>query len=91
MLTNANFEDQWWIRVEQCLFKVYVVWKVDVLEESILKFKCSWGVTTMLSLISKRKFWGQNFYKWGRNVILEPDFKGKLVNLCIYNIHVHIL
>ena len=45
----------------------------------------SWPI--FYSPFSKHKFWGQNFYKGGRIVILEPEPEGKFVILYIYTNH----
>ena len=53
----------------------------------------SWLI--LYSPFGKPKFWGQNFYKGGRIVILEPEPEGKIGNPVrlykITNIHMLIL
>ena len=60
-------------------------WRIDGLKESIFWDKMFVkSYRSSFSPIIKYKFWGQNFYKKGRNVILEPESKGKLVILYIH-------
>ena len=60
--------------------------KCDRVKRNYLKTEvtCENTLLIFFSPSIEPKFWGQNFYKVGRNVILEPEPKDKLVILCIH-------
>ena len=63
---------------------VKILWRSDIVEE----LNCPWEVVTCIfSQIGKYKFWGQNFYKWGRIVELVLESWGTLIILIFNFIH----
>ena len=59
-------------------FNDFISWRFDRLEESIANFKRCMKDYHLDSFQPKSsKFWGQNFYRRSRNVIPEPEPKGK--------------